>query len=258
MALVIAGTFVLAVPAFAKSEQGEVGKNKVEKESGEKDSYKMKPNVVGKVTAINGNIITINRKQGSEKEKSATSTTPASTIFTIDATNAKILRGENTILVSNIAVGDNIVVQGTITGTNVIATLIRDGKMGNGNDNVNENNQAMLELKGNGQPVVAGKISVISGSTVTITNSGNVTYTIDATSAKIVQGKNTILVAGLKVGDMVIVQGTVNGTAITASTIIAQVNKPADSTNSAPNAEKKENKGFFGSFGQWLKNLFGF
>lgn len=246
MALAIAGTFVLAVPALAKSEQTGAGN----------DSNRMKPNVVGKVTAINGNIITITRKQESEKEKSATSTTPASTTFTIDATNAKILRGETAITISNIAVGDNIVVQGTITGTNVVATQIRDGKMGNGNENVNENNQAMMQIKGNGQPVVAGKISVISGSAITITNTGNVTYTIDATNAKIVQGKNTILVAGLKVGDSVIVQGTVNGTAITASTIIAQVNKPVD-VNSNVNVEKP-NKGFFSSFGQWFRHLFGF
>jgi len=210
---------------------------------GETESDEMRPDVVGKVSVISGNILTVvsNKKQN----------TTTATTYTVDVTNAKILRGETTITVADIAVGDNIVVQGTVTGTNVIATTVRDGKVGNGNKG--DNNQALLQIQGNGQPVVAGKITVISGSTITIvTTSGSITYTVNASSAKIIQGKNTISLSDLKTGDLVIVQGAVNGTSITASTILdqaSQSNKPG---------EGKPQRGFFGSIWQFFRGLFGF
>lgn len=195
----------------------------------ETDSNRMRPNVVGKVSAINENILTVISKQ---------------TTFTVDATNAKLLRGNTTITLSNIAIGDTIVAQGTITGNNIVATIIRDGKVGNGN---NDDNNALLQIQGDGQPIVAGTISVIDGSTLTIANS-NVTYTVNAANATIVQGKNKILLSGLKVGDSVIIQGTVNGTSITASTIIDQANS----------TREVKRLGFFSSIGQWFRRLFRF
>ncbi len=50
-------------------------------------------------------------------------------VYTVDATNAKIYKGSvtSTVAVSDIAQGDTVMVQGTITGTNVAATVIRDG-----------------------------------------------------------------------------------------------------------------------------------
>jgi hypothetical protein len=213
------------------------------------DFNKMSPIVVGKVSAINGNILTIISQQGFNRAAHNTTAT-----ITVDATNAKLLRGNTTITLSSIAVDDNIVVQGILTGTNVVATIIRDGKVGNGNEG--DNNQALLQIQGNGQPVVGGTVSTINGSTLTITNSSNVTYTVDTTNAKIVQGKNTISLSSMKIGDLVIVQGTVNGTTITASTIIDQAN----SANAlVTNKEGKQNGfGFFGSIGQFFRHLFGF
>lgn len=220
------------------------GENK--QSESENDSNKMSPAVVGKVSAISGNTITVVSNRGQN--------TVAQTTFTVDATNAKILRGETVITVSSIAVGDNVVVQGTVAGANVVATKIRDGKVGNGNES--DNNQALLQIQGNGQPIVVGTISAITGSTITITNSSNVTYTIDATNAKIVQGKNIVVFAVLKVGDTILVQGTVNGTAIVASTIIDQA-KVAN--NQQGNKEGKQNsRGFFRSIGDWFRRLFGF
>lgn len=239
--------FLTAVPAFAESGQGS-GTNK----PGETDFNKMMPAVVGKVSAINGNTITVIGKQGPNK-----GTATASTTFTIDATNAKILRGETTIKISDIAVGDNIIIQGTVTGTNVVATIIRDGKMGNGNEN--DNNQAFAQIQGNGQPVIAGTISAISGSTLTVKNA-NVTYTVDATSAKIIQGKNTILISGVKVGDSVIVQGTVTGTTVVASILFDPQLKAADNKTNSDNNGKSNwfFGGMFGGIGNFFKHLFGF
>jgi hypothetical protein len=101
----------------------------------------MRPTVVGQVTAISDNTITINGRQGYGR-KDNTTTTPVitTTTFTIDATNAKIEKGGNTVTITNITVGDTIMVQGTVTGTNVIATNIRDGvTRGQGQNKVNGN-----------------------------------------------------------------------------------------------------------------------
>lgn len=254
LALATIGSLALIVPAFAVSnQQGEGNQNinvnvtttihddKVNQ--GEKDFEKMMPAVIGKVSAVNGNILTVISKQGFNKTEATSTIT-----FTVDATNAKLLRGNTIITLSNIAVGDNVIVQGTVTGTSVVATIIRDGKVGNGNEN--DNNQALLQIQGNGQPVVAGIISAINGSSLMITtnNSSSITYTIDAANAKIIQGKNTILLSGVKIGDSVIVQGTVNGTSVIASTII--------DTNLITG--QKVRLGFFGSIGQFFRRLFGF
>ena len=214
---------------------------------GPMDSNRMNPSVVGKVSAISGNTLTVISER--KNEQSSTSNT---TTYTVDATNAKILRGETAIKVSDIAVGDNIIVQGTVTGSNVSATTIRDGKVGNGKNDQGDNNQALLQIQGNGQPIVAGTVSAVSGNTITITNSSNITYTIDAANAKFVQGKNTIMLSNIKTGDSVVVQGTVNGTSIIASTIIDQ-RKPE---NSKPQPAPK--KAFFSSIGKFFSRMFGF
>lgn len=225
------------------------GKNSKEEKS---DSGKMMPAVVGKVSAISGNLITVISKQGFNKtDTSATKT------FVVDAAPggnpAKLLRGNTAITLANIAVGDTIIVQGTVNGTNIAATMIRDGKVGNGNES--DNNQALLQIQGNGQPVIAGTVSAINGSVLTVANS-SVTYTVEAANAKILQGKNTIAVSGVKVGDSVIVQGTVNGTSITASTIIDQKVSVND------NGTVKPNKGIMSrmmeSMGNFFRRMFGF
>jgi hypothetical protein len=68
-----------------------------------------------------------------------------------------------------------------------------------------------------------GKISVISGSTLTVT-AGDKTYTVDASAAKITKGfgrqATSSTIADLKVGDMIAVSGAVSGTNITAQTIM--------------------------------------
>ena len=75
-------------------------------------------------------------------------------------------------------------------------------------------------------------------------------YTVDATNAKIAQGPNTIAIGAVAVGDMVVVQGTINGTSVVATSVIDQ--KIATTTTTQPN------KGFFGSIGSFFSHLFGF
>lgn len=244
----------------------------------------MRPFVVGKVTAVSGNTITL--------QANATST---NTFFTVDATNAKIFKGSatTTVSVSSVSVGDNIAVSGTVSGTNIVATMIRDGKIreemmggrsgedrGQGEGDRNgkasstnkfpENgmgsgrNKGMPPaiVEGNGQPVIGGQISAISGNTLTVTTRTNLSYTVDATNAKIVKQGATSTLSGLVVGDSVMVQGGVNGTNITASTVIDQgvrsTNAPASTTPGNMPGPRSGFGGFMNSIGGFFGRIFRF
>lgn len=68
--------------------------------------------VMGTVTAVNGNTLTITNTDG--------------TTYTVDATNAQMSKTV-TITTSDIKVGDTLGVVGTVTGTSVAAVHIMDG-----------------------------------------------------------------------------------------------------------------------------------
>lgn len=202
-----------------------------------------KPAVVGTVSAVSGTTITVSGRQG------FSTSTPVTT-FTVDATNAKVVKANATSSVSSIAVGDTVLVQGTVSGSNITATMIRDGMiMMRGQGNKPENGTAQNPaLQGNGEPIIAGTISAVSGASLTVTNKSNVTYTVDTTNAKILAGKTASSLSDLKVGDAVVVQGTVNGNSIAASSVIDQaapVGQPA-------------HKNIFAGIGQFFSHLFGF
>ena len=216
----------------------------------------MHPGAFGKVTAINGNTITISSEQFTKPTTAGTAPTGTAVTYTIDATNATVTKANAASTVSAIAVGDMIAVQGTVTGTNVVATTIRDGvMMGMGRGGVGKatSTPPTPVIAGNGEPVVAGKISAVSGDTVTITNASNVTYTVDVTNAKIAQGNTLASLSALSVGDSVVVQGTVNGNAITAYSV-TDTKAPTNTTGTAA----KGNGGFLGSIKNFFSHLFGF
>ncbi len=219
----------------------------------------MKPAIFGTVTAVNGTILTVLGKEGF-------GSTTASTTYSVDAANAKVQKNNATSSVSAIAVNDSVLVVGTVSGTNVTATDIRDGivmrggpgmmggKGGAHPGGMGRGGEASTSpITGNGQPVVAGTISSVSGSTITITTKSNVSYTIDATNAKIVAGQSTVAASSLTVGDTVLVQGTVNGNSVTASSVIEQGAKPGQASGQKAPAE-----GFFGGITSFFTHLFGF
>jgi hypothetical protein len=221
-----------------------------------------KPGVFGTVTAISGNTITVTSKQRGPKTATGTAPTTVATVtYTVDATSATITKNNVAGNISSIVVGDTIMAQGTLTGTNLVATTIRDGQIGKGMHGQNGGTTGTSTsasqtppITGNGQPVVAGTVTAVNGTSLTITNKSNVTYTIDATNAKIVEGQNTITVSSVAVGDMLVVQGTVSGNSVTASSVIDQ--KTATTTTGTTTQTKS--KGFFGSIGSFFSHLFGF
>jgi hypothetical protein len=235
------------------------------------------PAAVGSVTAINGTTLTVSSHafvRPASTNGTAPATPPVSTAvttYTVDASNATVMKNNATSSVSAIAVGDTIVVQGTTSGTTIKATSIRDGAMmrglggangskANGNDSrVSSTSPRNVPspIQGNGQPVVAGTISGMSGSTLTVSTKSNVTYTVDASNAKVIQGNSTVSLSSVSVGDSVIIQGTVNSTAVTASSVIDQKAPSQTGTNGSTTAPKK-NLGFFGSIGNFFSKIFGF
>ena len=252
--LTLVAGLALAAPALAQNDINQPRPPRpAAHERGGTDSKRMRPAVVGKVSAIDGNSITVSGRQGF-----GSSTTHVT--YTVDATNAIVNKNNATSTVSSISVGDMILVQGTVNGTNVAATNIRDSVQGmrreNGKQRIASSTQPAL---GNGQPVIAGKVSAVNGNSLTVTTSGNTTYTIDATNAKVFEGRNASPLSNIAVGDTVLVQGTVNNASITASTIIDQSQSTtATETNNENTPNKPQSRGFFGGIGQFFTHLFGF
>ena len=147
---------------------------------------------------------------------------------------------ETTITVSDIHIGDLLVVRGTVTGTTIVATDITVSPSLGG-------------TSGEKKAMVTGTVQTISGTTLTVLSSATastqaaVTYTVDASSAVIRKysvpspapapsatggtavGKNipprrpmesTATISDIAVGDAVSVQGTVSGTNIIALEIV--------------------------------------
>lgn len=180
--------------------------------------------ISGTVSAINGDSITVN---GTTHGNSTTGTTPV--VYTVDATNAKIVKivsntsgttpiAPATITISGINVGDTVMIQGTVSGTSVTATQITDGT-----------------FPARVPPAATGTVSAISGSAITLTSKNGTTYSVDASNATIMKAPTasqtttgttptrptptTITVADIQVGDTLMVQGTTSGTSITATSI---------------------------------------
>jgi len=165
---------------------------------------RQKPAAMGAITAISGTNITIEDKQ-------------AGTTYTIDASSATITKHakpatqgaaptSTTISASDLAVGDMVVVQGTVSGTTVTATSIETGRGGGPG--------GMRGPRG-----VFGTVASVSGSTITVTGKDGKTYTVDATSAK-ASKVETINVSDIQVGDTVGVDGALSGTSVTATHIM--------------------------------------
>ncbi len=202
------------------------------------------PGVFGTVSAINGTTLTVTSKGFGQN---ATATT-----YTVDASNATVSKAGASSSVSAIAVGDTVMVQGTVSGDSVTATSIRDGAMPGG-PGMGQN-----IIQGNGEPVVGGTVTAISGSTVTITNKSNVTYTIDVSSATVEKDNATSSVPAIAVGDNVVVQGTVNGTSVTASSVIDSGVSTGTSSSGGMSDISHRLSGFMGAIGGFFQHLFGF
>ena len=274
---------LIAVPAFAQMTNGQQGNNSWQGHGGPRGAQgnpgqgnpdmggpgihsggMVGHGIFGSVTAISGTTLTVTGQQGFG------STTTASVTYTVDASNATVRKAQATSsTISNIAIGDKVMIQGTVTGTSVVATSIFDGIGGQGMRGPQGGRvrtaSSTAPFIGNGQPVVAGSVSTISGTTLTVTTAAGTTYTVDASSAKIIQGASTIALSNIVVGNNVIIQGTINGTSVTATTVIDQVAQSSNQgtyqgTNQDSHGQNAptQKPGFFGGIGSFFKHIFGF
>lgn len=232
--------------------------------------------ILGTVVSVSGSTLNINGKIMSPM---VSTSTPATT-YTVDASKARIEKQgtQGTTTVSSIKVGDSVVVMGIVTGTNIIAQIIRDGvtpmmqnREGMMNDRFPNASSTPGRMgpgfQGNGQPVVGGTISAISGNTLTISNHGGTSFTVDASGSTIMKQGATTTVGALILGDSIIVQGTVNGTSVIATSIVdqgvhveKQFGDDASSTSPAPArpAPIRMLGGMFSGVSNFFGHLFGF
>jgi hypothetical protein len=220
----------------------------------------MAPGVVGTVSAISGTTITLTGRTGF-------GSTTATTTYTVDASSATVLKNNATSTVSSIAVGDRIFVQGTVSGSSVTAKTIFDGAgwmMGRGDRNGRPGmmGSSTSPFTGNGQPVIAGTVSAINGSSLTVTTAASTTYTVDASNAKILQGPNMVALSTITVGSHVVIQGAVSGSSVTASTVIEQGARgmmgSQQGNDNGQGKDQGQHTGFFQGIGNFFKHLFGF
>ncbi len=161
-----------------------------------KNYLKHAPGITGQVTSKSGNILTVLSKNN--------------TTYTVDTTTAKIFKNRNTIItLEDIQINDTIMAQGTVTGTNVLASTIFDGKPIMGKKNKNN------------FPGIIGTVSDTNGSTFSVTTKNNIIYSVNTTNAKITKGTPAIPATFSDIinGDTVMIRGTVNGTTVTADNI---------------------------------------
>jgi hypothetical protein len=131
------------------------------------------------------------------------------------------------------------------------------GAPGNGFGHAATGTPGASPIQGNGEPVIGGSVASINGETLTVTNASDVTYTVDITNAKIIKNGATTTVSSVAQGDNVIVQGTVDNTSVSASSIIDQGGTPNGKTGTnAP--VPKSHFNLFSTIGNFFKNLFGF
>lgn len=155
-------------------------------------------------------------------DSSLTIKTRTNDVYIVNSTNAQIwINKTKQSSVSNFSVGDSVVVQGDLLGNNISAKKITAIHFPMG--------------------MITGKITTISGSTLTVEGFDNKTYTVVATDADIkVKRDKDADVSKLSVGSNIIVKGDVDGNNVTASSV----------------TEGKIKIGFFHRIGLFFKGIF--
>lgn len=130
-------------PAFAQANQvntntghGMHGHGRWGDNRGSGNGMMMHSNAVGAVTAINGTLLTLSGRLIASTTAPWGGKDTTGVSFTVDASNATIIKDRATSSLSHIAVGDVLSIIGTASGTNIVASKIYDGKMMGGRDGV--------------------------------------------------------------------------------------------------------------------------
>ncbi|MFA5742987.1 MAG: DUF5666 domain-containing protein [Candidatus Paceibacterota bacterium] len=208
--------------------------------------------IMGTVTADpTGTTFTVAGKTGPGAEGQA------EIIYTVDASAATIKINGATSTISNIKSGDTVMIRGTVSSLKIAATYIDDSVPGKGQGKIK--NQTPI-IQGDGQPMIVGTVSAISSSTITVTNKGNIPYTINISSTTTIKkgGIENATISNIAAGDNIVAQGAVSGTSMTASSIIDQGGAPKTITTDSAGNKTEVHPGLFGDIFNFFKHLFGF
>lgn len=161
----------------------------------------------GTVTGAGGSVITIN-----------TIVNKVKTSYTVDVASATLLKGMGAgtaITSADIKVGDRIFAIGTLSGTNVAATSVRD--LG---QKLARKNKPPMNKPSN---MFTGTVATVNSSTITAIGWNKTTYTINVGAAKLTKGMGkdaaTIALSDIKVGDRISAVGAVSGTTVAATSV---------------------------------------
>jgi hypothetical protein len=214
----IAMMLVSAPVAFADSDHGDKGKGndhhgiglglhlggflkgdfKDHKVSG--DDQKKNDNkatIAGAVTAKSGTTLTVAGKDG--------------TTYTVDASNATV-KGET---YADIALNDQVIVSGTLSGTALTAKTILD------------TTSLRAKLLDKMSHITGGIVTSVSGAVFTVDNLKSPTTTVVTNSNTVIKGKGDTATtsAALQVGQRVVVVGTTTATSTSGDTFTASIVK---------------------------------
>ena len=163
----------------------------------------------GTVTYVSGSILTIDTMAGKTK-----------TSYTVNAASAVLTKGMGkgtpaTIAIADIKVGDRIFAIGTLNGTNVSATSVRDlGQIA-----ARKNKQPMNKHSN----MFTGTVTAVNVSSISAAGYNKSVYTVDVGTAKLTKGLGkdaaTIALSDIKVGDRISAVGAVSGTTVAATSV---------------------------------------
>jgi len=161
--------------------------------------------VGGTIASTDGTTLTVTARSGG----TVTVTTSADTTVTKSTTGA----------VSDIHVGDHVLVMGQATGTNVTARGIADFRAAQPPARPKDDPDPNRPPPGQGQfEPVNGQATAVDGATVTV-KAADQTYTVTTSTDTHVSLVQTLAVSDLKVGDTVHVMGDMSGTTVAAKHI---------------------------------------
>lgn len=152
---------------------------------------------VGTVASINSTTITVNGTNN--------------TTYTVDASKTKFRRKANTaMLITDIQTGDTIKVTGTVSGTNITASIVQDASMGTLRDHT------------------TGTIAAVNGASFTLTTKANATLTVNTTSATVIEkfignSKQAATLSDLAVGENMLITGAVDSANNTLNASIVRI-----------------------------------
>lgn len=254
----LVGILLFGSSLFAYADNGQNG-NQTERQQGRmmqvgnggpqmmnQQNQMGKPMIMGIVTKISGDTITMTSKNINRDDNNSEDTIT----YTVDASNATFYKAMEKASISDVKDGNRIMVEGTVSDTKITATEIHIGNFSQW-----ENGQTGI-LNGNGKPVVVGKVTDVneSNKTITIEAYNNASYVIDLSGANIYEARKTIQISDIKDGNIVLVQGEIDGSNVKASNVSVQTNNK--STTGQINNQNGQKVGFFHKIGNFFSHLF--